>query len=83
MRFSNMNELKKLEADLLDLPIDSRASLARALIVSLDEEIDENAETLWIDEIRRRDEDFRNGRATARPANQVLLEARERLRCMK
>jgi len=78
-----MNELKKLEADLLDLPIDSRASLARALIVSLDEEIDENAETLWMDEIRRRDEDFRNGRATARPANQVLLEARERLRCMK
>jgi putative addiction module component (TIGR02574 family) len=78
-----MNELKKLEADLLSLPIDSRASLARALIESLDESVDENAEALWIDEIRRRDEDLRNGRATTRPAEQVLREARERLRCMK
>ena len=78
-----MNELKKLEADLLALPLDSRAALAKALIVSLDEGTDENAEALWMDEIRRRDEDFQNGRATARPVDQVLLEARERLRCMK
>lgn len=33
-----MNELKKLEADLLALPVDSRASLARALIESLDDQ---------------------------------------------
>jgi hypothetical protein len=37
-----MNELKKLEADLLALPLDTRASLARALIMSLDETGDEN-----------------------------------------
>ena len=78
-----MTELEKLEADLLTLPIDSRAALARTLISSLDETLDENAETLWVDEIRRRDEALRSGRATARPVDEVLHEARERLRCMK
>ena len=78
-----MNELKKLEADLLALPIKSRASLARALIESLDETVDDNAEALWMEEIRRRDEDLRSGRANARPVDQVSQEARERLRCMK
>jgi putative addiction module component (TIGR02574 family) len=78
-----MNEFKKLEADLLALPVNSRASLARALIESLDETADENAEALWVEEIRRRDEDLRSGKATARPAEQVLRDARERLRCMK
>ena len=78
-----MNELKKLEADLLALPVNSRASLARALIESLDETADDNAEALWVEEIRQRDEDLRSGKATARPVDQVLREARERLRCMK
>ena len=78
-----MNELKKLEADLLALPVDSRAALARALIESLDETVDENAEALWADEIRRRDKELRSGSSVARSAEDVLREARERLRCMK
>jgi putative addiction module component (TIGR02574 family) len=78
-----MSELEKLEADLLALPLDSRASLARALISSLEETADENVEALWADEIRRRDKDLRSGRATARPLDDVLREARERLRCLK
>ena len=78
-----MDKLEKLEADLLALPLNSRASLARALIESLEETTDENSETLWVDEIRRRDADLRSGKATARPIDDVLREARERLRCMK
>lgn len=78
-----MSELEKLEADLLALPLDSRASLARALISSLEETADENVEALWAAEIRRRDEALRSGRASARPVDEVLLEARERLRCLK
>jgi len=78
-----MTELEKLEADLLTLPLDSRAALARTLIGSLDETLDENAEALWVDEIRRRDEALRSGRATVRPVDEVLREARERLRCMR
>jgi putative addiction module component (TIGR02574 family) len=80
---SDMNELEKLQADLLTLPVNSRATLARALIESLDEATDENSEALWVDEIRRRDEELRSGRASARPVNDVLRDARERLRCMK
>jgi Putative addiction module component len=77
-----MNELKQLEADLLALPVDSRASLARALIESLDEMIDDDDEALWADEIRRRDEDLRSGKAVTRPAANVLHDARERLSLM-
>ncbi len=78
-----MNELKNLENDLLALPVNSRASLARALIESLDAEVDESAEALWMDEIRRRDADMQAGRALARPVDDVLRDIRERLRCMK
>ncbi|MEO8433861.1 MAG: addiction module protein [Pyrinomonadaceae bacterium] len=59
------------------------SSLAQALIESLDDEVDANAELLWRDEIRRRDAEVRSGRAVLKPADQVLRDARERLRCMK
>jgi hypothetical protein len=77
------SELEKLKDDLLGLPPDSRASLAFALIASLEEEIDEDADRLWEEEIRRRHRDIKSGRATLKPADQVLVEARERLRCLK
>ncbi len=76
-------DLEQLKQDLLALPTDSRASLAHALIESLDDEVDLDAEALWRDEIRRRDAEIRSGRAVLKPAEQVLREARERLRCMK
>jgi hypothetical protein len=76
-------QFEKPKDDLLALPVESRASLAQALIESLDEEFDEDAEALWREEIRRRDADIRSGRAILKPAEQVLREARERLRCMK
>ncbi len=76
-------EFEKLKDDLLALPIDSRASLAQALIESLLEGSDEESETLWREEIHRRDGENRSGRAVLKPAAQVLREARERLRCMK
>lgn len=76
-------ELERLRDDLLMLPIESRASLAHALIESLDERSDENAETLWADEIRRRDAEITAGTANLKPAEQVLREARALLRCLK
>ena len=77
------SEFEKLKDDLLGLPKDSRASLAFALIASLEEETDEDVDRLWAEEIRRRHEEVKNGRATLKPANRVLQEARERLRCLK
>lgn len=76
-------ELEKLKDDLLALPPESRASLAHALIASLDEEVDEDVERRWAQEIRRRDNDIKNGLAVLRPVDEVLRDARERLRCMK
>lgn len=78
-----MTELEKLQTDLLGLPIESRASSARALLESLDEAVDEDAEALWVAEIRRRDAAIREGKASHKPAEQVLREARDKLRCMK
>ena len=77
------SELEKLTDELLALPKDSRASLAYALIVSLDDEVDDNVDQLWADEICRRDRELRAGRASVRPANEVMRDARERLRCLK
>jgi hypothetical protein len=83
MELTMATELEQLKEDLLALPVQSRASLAHALIESLDEGYDEDAEILWLEEIKRRDQEIRSGRAVLRPADQVLREARERLRCMK
>ena len=76
-------EFEKLKDNLLALPIESRASLAHALIESLDDTVDENGESLWMEEIRRRDAEIRSGTANLKPAEQVLREARELLRCLK
>jgi len=76
-------QLEELKNDLLALPLESRATLAQALIQSLDEGFDEDAEVLWREEIRRRDAEIRSGHAVLKPADQVLRDARERLRCMK
>jgi hypothetical protein len=76
-------EFEQLKNDLLMLPIESRASLAHALIESLDNAVDDDAESLWLEEIRRRDNDIRKGTAKLKPAEQAVREARELLRCLK
>ena len=75
-------QLEQLKDELLALPVQSRASLAQALIESLDEDYDEDADKLWLGEIKRRNDEIRSGRAVLKPADEVLQEARERLRCM-
>ena len=76
-------EFERLKDDLLTLPVESRASLAHALIESLDDAVDSDAESLWVEEIRRRDAEIRAGTVTMKPADQVVREARELLRCLK
>jgi len=77
------SEFERLRDGLLELPVESRATLAHALIESLDEQFDENAEALWAEEVQRRDSQIRAGTANLKPADQVLREARELLRCLK
>jgi putative addiction module component (TIGR02574 family) len=57
---------KILEAA-LKLPPEARAAIAGSLIESLDEEVDENAEAEWAEEIARRVEDLDSGKAKTIP----------------
>jgi putative addiction module component (TIGR02574 family) len=73
----------RIEAAALELSASERARLARLLIASLDEEPAEDqaeVERAWEQEIRRRLEEFRAGRTRTSPADQVVSEARARLR---
>jgi hypothetical protein len=76
-------EFEQLKADLLTLPIESRAALAQSLVASLDEATDNDVESLWLDEILRRNAEILAGTAKLKPADQVIREARELLRCLK
>lgn len=76
-------ELDRLREDLLMLPPESRASLAAALIESLDEGVDADAESTWIEEVRRRDAEIRTGTVKLKPAHEAIREARELLRCLR
>ena len=78
-----MSTLNQLESDLLALPLEMRASLARKLIQSLDDHVDADAEARWEEEIRRRDAEIRAGKAVLKPVDQVVQEVRELLRSMK
>ena len=73
-------EFEKLKGDLLTLPVESRASLAHALIESLDDAVDDDAESLWMEEIGRRDAEIRAGTAKLKPLDQVLREARREMK---
>jgi len=77
------SDLERLKSELMALPPKSRALLAHTLIESLDEDADPDAEALWVEEIRRRDREIRTGVAKTKPADQVLREVRDGLRCSK
>ena len=56
------------------LSLQDRARLAEELLASLDEESDSEAEAAWEQEIGRRVEDIKAGRAMLIPAEQVFAE---------
>jgi len=72
--------LDDLLTKVLSLSIDERARLAERLLHSLEELSEEEAEQLWADEAVRRLEEYRRGRASAVPAEEVLAKARRLLR---
>ncbi|NOT61058.1 MAG: addiction module protein [Acidobacteria bacterium] len=77
-----VTEMESLKNELLTLPVSARAWLAQNLLVSLDEQPEEEEETdaFWFDELQRRAAEIRSGQAICRPAADVLREAREQLR---
>jgi putative addiction module component (TIGR02574 family) len=70
----------ELESKALKLPPKERARLAEKLISSLDQEVDVDAEELWLRESERRLDDLESGAVSGVPAAQVFDKARSTLR---
>ena len=75
---SNINEIGKKA---LELSARDRALLIRRLLESLDDgDEEENAEDLWNNEVRRRYDQYKQGKTSERSANQVLKNAKANLK---
>jgi putative addiction module component (TIGR02574 family) len=66
-------------AEVLALPVQDRAFLARQLIASLDDSIDADAETQWNEVIDRRSREIEGGKVNCRPVEQVVQDIRKKL----
>ena len=73
-------DTSELREELDKLSPRQKAELARTLIDSLDEDLDEDVEQIWIDEAARRFEAYRRGEMSSRPAAEVFARVRARLR---
>ena len=73
-------DLKECEAQALKLPPKERALLAERLIASLDATDDAENERLWVEEAERRYEEYKKGNISARPAEDVVRDARSTIR---
>jgi putative addiction module component (TIGR02574 family) len=66
-------------AEVLALPEQDRAYLARQLIASLDEAVDADAETLWQETIDRRSCEIEEGKVACRPVEETVRDIRANL----
>jgi len=66
-------------AEVLALPEQDRAYLARQLIASLDDTVDADAETHWNEVIDRRSREIEEGKVTCRPVAEAVKDIRTRL----
>ena len=73
-------KLMECEAQALQLPLAKRAELAEHLIASLDNIDEVQNEQLWINEADRRYNEYKKGNMSARCAEDVLRDARARIK---
>ena len=71
---------EELKAEALRLAPEARARLAHLLLESLEDLSEVEIESLWIDDAIRRDKEFDSREVPMRRAEDVLREARSRLR---
>ena len=62
---------KRVADEALKLPAEARAALAGTLLDSLDEEVDEDAEAAWSDEIAKRVRELQDGSVKTIPWSEV------------
>ncbi len=66
-------------AEVLALPMQDRAYLARRLITSLDDVVDADAETEWQEVIDRRSREIEDGKVECRPVAESVRDIRAKL----
>ncbi len=69
----------ELEVEVLKLPVEARAELARRLIESLEDSDTGDFEAEWIEEAERRYAPYRAGVTIGRPGEEVFRQAKSRL----
>ncbi|GAA6621214.1 addiction module protein [Scytonema sp. NUACC26] len=69
---------EKLKLELSQLSLQERAELARFLIHSLDEGVNDDVEAAWDIELTQRLEDIHCVTAIGEPSNQVFSQLREK-----
>jgi len=74
------NLARSLESKALKLPRRERARLAQRLISSLDQELDADADQIWLQEAERRLGELKSGKVAGIPAEKVIRKARSALR---
>lgn len=75
----NMSIAAEKVAEVLALPEQDRAYLARQLIASLDDTVDADVETQWNEVIDRRSREIEEGKVSCRPMEQVVQDIRNKL----
>lgn len=75
-----ITDFKEIQHSALDLDENRRAELAKKLIDSLDEQIDDDIEQAWIDEIKRRKDEIKSGKVTPMSGQKVHKAARKLLK---
>jgi putative addiction module component (TIGR02574 family) len=72
--------LADIEQDILSLSDKERTELLRILIAGLDAPVDTGSEAAWLKESERRLNEIEDGTARTFPADEVVKEARARLK---
>ena len=68
---------EQVKDEALQLPLEDRSRLASRLLESLDDDDDVSPE--WLEEIRRRVKEIKNGTAKMVPHDEVMSNVRERV----
>ena len=65
------SDFEKVREQALNLDLDARVALARALLESLDSLSEAENESLWLEEAERRQQEIREGRVKLVPGDEV------------
>ena len=72
--------LEEIQRARRQLPVTERAQLAHQLLRDLDQGENEDVESLWIDEAKKRYEAFKRGEMAASPAEDVFARVLNRIK---